>query len=181
MSAPKVFDVMLQANKSFTENMVERRLDLANNGQSPKVTVLTCADSRVPPELIFGQGLGDLFVIRIAGNVATNEAIASIEYAVAALKTEVVVVLGHSKCGAVGGAVECSGESGPSCLDKLLHAISDDLGGESDVEKAILKNVQKNVARLHENSSIIKDAASQGNLTVMGAIYDLETGVVAPV
>ena len=118
-------------------------------------------------------------MIRIAGNVATNEAIASIEYAVSALNTELVIVLGHSSCGAVGGAMQADPESkGESCLEDLLRSISRDIAGEKEIAPAVAKNVTANVQRLQDQSSIIRDAVKGGNIELLGAVYDLETGIV---
>jgi len=182
------FNQLLESNQSYAKGMlgspkkneiIERRIDLAKNGQNPKVTILTCADSRVPPEVLFNKSLGELFVIRIAGNVATNEAIASIEYAVSALNTELVIVLGHSSCGAVGGAMQADPESkGESCLEGLLRSISRDIAGEKEIAPAVAKNVTANVQRLQDQSSIIRDAVKGGNIELLGAVYDLETGIV---
>jgi carbonic anhydrase len=188
MSSTAAISDLLEANQSYAKGLlgtpkknelIERRIDLAKNGQSPKVTVLACADSRVAPEVLFNKSLGELFVIRIAGNVATSEAIASIEYAVSALKTELVVVLGHSNCGAVGGALEVEpGCSEGSCLDGLLSSISKDIQGESSIEGAVAKNVKANIEKLNSSSSIIKEAAANGDIQLVGAVYDLESGIV---
>jgi carbonic anhydrase len=157
----------------------KKRIELSQ-GQRPIAVVLTCADSRAAPEIIFDKGLGVLFVIRVAGNVGGPEVYASIEYALAELKTPLIVVLGHTSCGAVGAALK--GKEQPS--DNLKHLISLIHTGDLPVDKdaaldtAIRNNVLYQTQLLIGRSTIIQDFASSGRVKIVPAVYDLKTGVV---
>ena len=152
-------------------------------GQTPFAIILACSDSRVPVQLVFDEGPGDLFIIRVAGNVATPTQIGSIEYAVTQLGAQLVLVLGHSGCGAVAAALEnLSGETpAPS---PNLEAIIDEIRpaieglGEASLDDAVLANVERSIKRLREGSPIITQLIESRNLTVTGATYSLETGGV---
>jgi carbonic anhydrase len=157
-----------------------RRRELTG-GQHPHAVVLTCSDSRVPPELVFDQGLGDLFTIRVAGNVATDSEIASIEYAVEHLHTPLVVVMGHQSCGAVGAAIE--GGKPPGHLGTLVDAIRPAVerarkmpGNLSD--NAIRINVEMVVEQLRASRPVLAEAVASGKVKIVGAVYALDTGVV---
>lgn len=190
MSA-NVLNELKEGNNRFTSNSTKARTkmpkDLAG-GQSPHTIVLTCSDSRVPPEVIFDQDLGDLFVIRIAGNTASDEAIGSIEYAAANLGSSVCLVLGHSNCGAVGAAIDChvngtklptsSLESVVEPIMKPVAAAAKEFEGSDVLPKAVHFNVKTALNELIEKSPIVSDLKNKGTLSVMGAVYDLETGVV---
>lgn len=158
----------------------KKRIELSQ-GQRPVAVVLTCADSRAAPEIIFDKGLGKLFVIRVAGNVGGPEVNASIEYALAELKTPLIVVLGHTSCGAVGAALK--GKEQPS--DNLKHLISLIHTGELPADKAaaldaaIRNNVQYQTQLLTKRSKIIEDFAASGRVKIVPAVYDLKTGVVS--
>jgi carbonic anhydrase len=171
------------AGKPQTRDLISLRHELAS-GQSPKAIILACSDSRVGPELIFDQSLGDIFVVRTAGNVADAVGLGSIEYAVEHLHSPLLVVLGHQKCGAVNAA--CSGEKMPSqslaaIVEKInpavarakSYATADDL-----IESAIKENVHQSAADLLANSEIIRDAVKSGKLAVIEAEYELGTGQV---
>jgi carbonic anhydrase len=158
-----------------------RRLELAR-GQQPRAVILACADSRVPPEIVFDQGLGDLFVIRVAGNIAAAEEIASIEYAVEHLHTPLVVVLGHQSCGAVGAAIE--GGEAPGHLPALIEAIhpavekARKLPGDLS-DNAVRINVEMVVDQLRSSKPVLAEEVAAGKLRIVGAVYSLETGKVA--
>ncbi len=163
-----------------TELASKKRIELSK-GQRPIAVVLTCADSRAAPEIIFDKGLGVLFVIRVAGNVGGPEVYASIEYALAELKTPLIVVLGHSSCGAVGAALQ--GKEQPSDnLKRLISLIH--TGGDLPRDKgaalgtAIANNVRYQTQLLTKQSQIIKDFAASGRVKIAPAVYDLKTGVV---
>lgn len=148
-------------------------------GQDPFAIILSCADSRVIPELIFDQGLGELFVVRVAGNIANTSTIASIEYSVAHLNTQLIVVLGHQNCGAVTAAVK-GGDNGYN-LNHLLAHILPALEATSDdasVDEVIRKNAKLTVKELAKRSDIIASAVESGKLKIVPAYYNLETGVV---
>jgi carbonic anhydrase len=163
-----------------------RRQELASHGQHPFATVLSCSDSRVPPEVVFDQGLGDIFVIRVAGNVAATDELGSIEYAADHLSTPLVVVLGHTHCGAVTAVVK--NEPATPNIAKLVAPIVPAVSGvrqrfsaadtEEVVAKAVEANVWQAVADMYANSPLLKKMATQGKIKVVGAIYDLESGKV---
>lgn len=151
-------------------------------GQSPFAIILSCADSRVAPELLFDQGVGDIFVLRVAGNIATDPTIiASIEYAVAVLGSPLLMVLGHESCGAVGAAVK--GDDLPGHLNSLVKAIAPAVAEAKAqsgdlLANAIATNVKMNVEKLQTLPPIFAEHVSQGKLKVVGATYSLSTGKV---
>ena len=149
-------------------------------GQSPYAVVLSCADSRVVPELVFDTGIGELFVVRVAGNIANTSTIASIEYAVANLGTSVVVVMGHQACGAVTAALG-GGDSGYNLNHLLTHILpAKHAAGErgDDVEVVVKKNAELTAEALASRSEILKRAIDAGQLRILPAYYELETGRV---
>jgi carbonic anhydrase len=163
--------------------LVPLRRKLAS-GQSPNVIILSCSDSRTSPEVIFDQSLGDLFVVRTAGNIADPVALGSIEYAVDHIHSPLLVVLGHTKCGAVTAA--CSGEKMPSPnLDAIVQKINPAVAQAktyakpSDlIESAIKDNVHQSAKDVLANSEIVREAVKSGKLKVVEAEYQLDTGEV---
>jgi carbonic anhydrase len=157
-------------------------------GQNPSAVVITCADSRVPPELLFDEGVGDLFVIRVAGNVVSGAGPAvkgSVEYAVAELNVPLVIVLGHTGCGAVKSAVKHidAKDSLPGSINELVELIKPAVlsvqGQPGDqVENAIRANVNLGVDKLMKLQPILAPRVKAGRLKVVGAVYDLSTGKV---
>jgi carbonic anhydrase len=154
------------------------------SGQQPHAIILSCSDSRVSPELVFDQSLGDLFVVRSAGNIADPVGLGSIEYAVDHLHSTLLVVLGHQQCGAVAAA--CSGDKMPSSnleaiVDKINPAVTqaksyakpDDL-----LESAIKENVRQSAKDVLANSEILREAVKAGKLSVVEAEYQLDGGAV---
>lgn len=151
--------------------------------QKPPVLVLSCADSRVPPELVFARGIGDLFVIRVAGNVADTFDIASIEYAVSHHWTKVIVVLGHERCGAVTEALKKKDPDTPSLLalvTRIRKSFEGKLTGKKrdDVREAILLNAKASADYLSLHSKVIGDAVRSGEVKVVVAYYNLGSGEV---
>ena len=152
-------------------------------GQHPYAILLSCADSRVPPEYVFNVGLGDLFVVRVAGEVVDRSVLASAEYAAEHLDVPLLVVLGHESCGAVKAAAESTGKSlGPN-LDYLVKAIQPAVArsaSERDhVKGAILANVEQVTNDIVAKSAILRERVEEGKLGVVGAYYELESGKVA--
>jgi carbonic anhydrase len=145
--------------------------------QEPFAAVLSCADSRVPVELAFDQSIGHVFVNRVAGNLATNEIIASLEYGVAVLGTEVIMVMGHGGCGAVKAAI--AGKAVPGQISSLYRHIRPaiDQAG-TDLDAAIRANAQIQARLLWESSPVIGEAVKQGKVKVVASYYDLATGKV---
>ena len=150
----------------------EIRQYTCENGQSPYATVVTCSDSRVIPEAVFSAGIGEVFTIRVAGNVMDKHHLGSVEYAAEHLGTKLVVVLGHSNCGAVGAAVH----DDPSGYVKYItDEIRRAIGDEKDEAKACCLNVQRSVSVIKES---LKELVESGNLTVCGAVYHIDNGEV---
>jgi carbonic anhydrase len=150
-------------------------------GQPPHAVILGCADSRVPPEIIFDQGLGDLFTVRVAGNVAGINEVASIEYAVEHLHTPLLVVIGHQKCGAVSAAVEGGNADGPlpEIIKAIQPAVDQAKGMPGDViDNAVQKNVEMVVSQLRTSQPLLSSLVKTGKLRVVGAVYSLDTGRV---
>ncbi|NCY22298.1 carbonic anhydrase [bacterium] len=155
-------------------------------GQTPSVAVLTCADSRTPPEVIFDMGVGDLFVCRNAGGFDTPEVNATFEYGVAALGVHTILVLGHTKCGAVTATLEGKPVPGNiSLLTKALrpgiekiHQEHADLSKEDQLNHAVEALVRYQMLELIKNSVLLQKAKADGKLQIMGAVYDVETGQV---
>jgi carbonic anhydrase len=149
-------------------------------GQHPHAVILSCSDSRVPPEVVFDQGLGDLFVVRVAGNVAGDHELASIEYAVEHLHCPLVVVLGHQNCGAVTAATEGGHAPGhlPTLLKEIQPAVVKAKSMQGNlIDNAVRTNVDGAVDRVRA-SSVLKDPLTKGDLRIVGAVYSLETGRV---
>ncbi len=163
-----------------THQSAARRTDVAA-GQHPFAVVVGCSDSRVPPEALFSQGLGDLFVVRVAGNVVDDDLIGSVEYAVEHLGATLVVVLGHSKCGAVEAALAPSLPSGH--LGGLVARIKSAIGGTrahggDALDSAIRANVAAQVQKLQSAQPVLAPLAKKGSVRVVGARYDLDSGAV---
>lgn len=188
-SADRLWDDLLAGNERFISgqthayDVVALRRELAT-GQQPNVIVLSCSDSRVAPELVFDHSLGDLFVVRTAGNVADPVGLGSIEYAVDHMHPPLLVVLGHQKCGAVTAA--CSGEKMPSrnleaIVDKIDPAVAQAKTYAKSgnlIESAIKENVDQSAKDLLANSDIIRAAVTSGKLKVIEAEYELDSGKV---
>lgn len=164
--------------------LAARRAELAK-GQTPFATILSCADSRVPPEIVFHTGIGDLFVVRAAGNITDRAILASIEYATEHLHSPLIVVMGHESCGAVKAAVETptTQSLGPN-LDYLIKAIRPSVAAVKDqpeteqLRAAILENVEESLNDLLQQSQILREAARAKHLTLVGAYYELSSGKV---
>ncbi len=157
-----------------------RRAELAA-GQHPIAAVLSCADSRVPPEIVFDQGLGDLFVVRVAGNIVDDFVLGSLEYAVEHLHVPLVLVLGHYKCGAVQAAVE--GGAPHDHVASLLAALKPRVDavrpeGGDVAAHAVVANVRAVAAQLAASEPVLRHAVAGHKLRVVGAVYDLQTGKV---
>lgn len=151
-------------------------------GQSPFATIVGCSDSRVATEIIFDQGFGDLFVARTAGQVMTQASYATLEYAYLYLDTKLIVVLGHSGCGAVTAAVKRPADP-PSHIVSLINAIKPaalavEGMGENQIEMAVRQNVIRQVDELRQLEAVLSRAYESGDLLIVGAVYDLETGNV---
>lgn len=187
--ADSALQLLAYGNKRFVSDSVmvddlskAKRTTLKEKGQKPVAVIVTCSDSRVSPELLFDQGLGDLFVIRVAGNVLDSVGLGSVEYAVEHLGVPLVIVLGHESCGAVIASVK--GGELPGSLPAIAKRIAPSImkvkqTGTSDniTEKVIDQNVMENVSIL-EKDIIIDELIKKSKVKVIGAKYHLETGVV---
>jgi len=188
-SADAIWADLMEGNKRFmaskpkARQLVSLRASLASS-QHPNVIVLACSDSRVAPELVFDKSLGELFVVRSAGNIADAIGVGSIEYAVEHLGSSVLVVMGHTKCGAVTAA--CSGEKMPSAslqtiVDKIDPAVAiaaKSAKGNELIEDAIVQNVHRSAQDVLASSEILQHFVADGKLKVIEAEYQLDSGAV---
>jgi carbonic anhydrase len=184
LSSTEARERLNEGNSRFVKDKLEhkkqnseRRAQLSA-GQHPFAIVLSCADSRVIPEITFDTGLGELFVVRVAGNVANTSSIASIEYAVANLDVKLIVVMGHESCGAVMAAIT-GGDAGPN-LNHLVSMIEPalELSENSSVNEVVKKNARGNAKLLVSNSDIISTAVKEKNVEIITAYYNLASGIV---
>lgn len=185
MNSKEILQRLKDGNSRFVDDKLDGKLqcsarrDELTGGQEPYAIILSCADSRVVPELAFDTGLGELFVVRVAGNVANTSSIGSIEYAVAHIGCPLLVVMGHQSCGAVTAAIG-GGDNGYNINHLLAHvAPALSAAGEgASVDEVVKKNAELVAGELASRSSIIADAISNGKLEVVPAYYQLESGKV---
>ena len=199
-TAEQALEMLKQGNARFVENVQNPQSTLlASNAlthvHEPFAIILGCSDARVPAEIVFDQGLGDLFVIRVAGNVVAPSQIGSVEFAAEKFGTKLVVVLGHSHCGAVTACVETlinpDQQFSPnlrSIVDRIrpsvynLHEIytanGQDIDAQELINRGIKANVRMSVTQIKHGSRILEDAVNNGSLIIVGAVYDLDTGKV---
>lgn len=161
----------------------ERVVKTGTFGQSPSIGVLSCADSRVPPEVIFDQGVGDLFVVRIAGNFVNDAAVGSFEFGVQGLGVHTILVMGHTKCGAVNAAVTNAQLPGDmpvftAAIRPAVAQFARPEGEKVDLLAAEEANVRWQMKQLLDRSEILRTAQANGSLTMLAAMYDVETGRV---
>jgi carbonic anhydrase len=161
------------------------------DGQAPFATVLGCSDSRAPAEYVFDQGLGDLFVIRVAGNIVAPSLVGSVEFASSQFGTRLVVVMGHTECGAIRATLQALEAEGAaesrnqqSIVDRIrphiahLAGAGDTAGKAARRAAAVHANVVASARELRQSSPILQDLADRGHVAIVGAVYDLATGVV---
>lgn len=192
LTPAKAIDLLKEGNKRFVNNLkVNRNLlqqvNETSGGQYPLAVVLSCIDSRTSAELIFDQGLGDIFSVRIAGNIINEDILGSMEFACKVAGAKALVVLGHSKCGAVKGACDHV-EMGnlTNLLSKLQPAVyaektvTTDRTSANDefVEKVATLNVKMAMHQIHDKSTILNDMILKGEIAIIGGMYNVETGVV---
>jgi carbonic anhydrase len=199
MSPESAIERLKEGNKRFTSGLksvdsllaYSKMAELAEKGQKPFAIVLTCSDSRSPVELIFDEGLGDLFVVRVAGNVVAPSLLASMEFAVANFHSSVILVLGHTKCGAVDACVkhvENPAQELPSphleeLIGRIRPAVEKTLirvktNHKEKVDTAIMENVLRSRSLILAQSQIIRDAVAQKQLLVEPALLDIHSGIV---
>ncbi|HEY8210218.1 MAG TPA: carbonic anhydrase [Myxococcaceae bacterium] len=194
LSPPQALQRLVDGNRRFRDTSAESRArawnaSQADQAQRPFAIVLGCSDSRTPVEILFDQGFGELFVVRIAGNVVAPSVIGSIEFAASAFGTRLVVVMGHTRCGAISATVnELQTGHGPE--SKNIRAITDRIAphiqglvrpGDTEqiLREATRANVRASVDQLRHGSRILEDLVVAGRVAVVGAEYELETGAVS--
>jgi carbonic anhydrase len=193
LTARQALGLLKAGNDRFARNAskpvsmsVHRRQEIAG-GEHPVAMVLSCADSRVPPEHIFNVGLGDLFVIRTAGEVIDRSILATVEYGATELQAPLLVVMGHESCGAVKAAAEAKGAPESPNLDYLLRAIqsarrtpatAEDQQDREDIKTLILANVEQVINEAMAKSALMRKLVAEGKLQVVGAYYELVSGRV---
>jgi len=193
----KVWQEMVRGNARFASGEplhprqdVERRHELAS-GQKPRAALFSCSDSRLVAEIIFDKGLGDLFVIRNAGQVTSASVVGSLEYAVAVLEVPLIIVLGHDECGAVRAAIDSTQSDAPLLppniwrqIAPIVTAVRKVIGEEGptdiDAESVGREHLRNTVSELLQSSELISDAVADGRLAVVGANYRLGEGVIVP-
>jgi carbonic anhydrase len=163
------------------DQVAKRRAELANS-QHPVATIVSCSDSRVPPEIVFDQGLGDLFIVRVAGNVINDEGLGSIEYSVDHLGVRLVLVLGHQSCGAVKAARDTIAAKGkaPGHIEALVTAIKPavEATAKDDLDTTIKANVKHVAQAIRSSTPILRAKVDSGEIKVIGGYYSLDTGAV---
>ena len=194
ISPAKALELLKEGNQRFTsKKQVERDLTLqveqTSTGQFPFATVLSCIDSRVPAELVFDQGIGDIFSVRIAGNFVNSDILGSMEFASKLAGTKLILVLGHTACGAVKGACDHA-ELGnlTGMLDNIAPAVdaiteptdaAERTSANIDFVNAVgTKNVELTIDRIHEESPVLAEMEQAGEIQIVGGIYDIATGKV---
>lgn len=186
VSGEKALQKLMEGNSRYVQarcthpNQTAARRAEVEKAQHPFAIIVGCSDSRVPPEIIFDQGLGDLFVVRLAGHVISDEAVGSIEYAVEHMGTRLIMVLGHAQCGAVTAAAGGSGV--PGRIDRIIKAIMPALDRARNrpgdlIENAIKANIALAVEELH-TSPLLKQLVKDDGLKIVGAYYHLDDGTV---
>lgn len=191
----KAWQEMLRGNERFVAGEpqhprqdVERRTEVAPR-QTPSAALFGCSDSRLAAEIIFDKGLGDLFVVRNAGQIISDSVIGSLEYAVGVLEVPLIVVLGHDECGAVLAAIDSVGPDAPVLPPHIAHLITkivpavcrvETADGEVDAQDVGREHLRDTIAELLESSELISDAVAAGTLAVVGANYRLLEGRAVP-
>ena len=194
LTPDKVLADLVEGNARFVagkihEPEVKKRIANSAAGQYPKAVVLSCVDSRVPVEMVFDQGIGDLFVGRVAGNVEDQDQLGSMEFATKLAGAKLVLVLGHSACGAVKAACDDGAQLGnlTGLLAKIRPAARAVEGFKPEertsanndfVEKVIVQNVRQTIADVRKDSPLLAEMEASGQIKIVGGIYDLQTGRV---
>jgi carbonic anhydrase len=182
-------NILVEGNNRFVKNYkvmrnLQEQVLHTSDGQFPFAVILSCIDSRVPAELVFDQGIGDIFSARVAGNIVNEDMLGSIEYACAVAGSKIVVVMGHTKCGAVTSA--CKGvEMGniTALLSKINPAVeqikkSHQAGADLDVDEVAVQNVKISIEQIRKQSPILKKLEEEDKIEIVGAMYDVGNGHV---
>jgi carbonic anhydrase len=192
LTPEKALAILKEGNERFIHNLKANRnllqqVNETSTGQFPFATILSCIDSRTSAELIFDQGLGDVFSIRVAGNILNEDILGSMEFATKIAGTKIIVVLGHTKCGAIAGAcnhVELGNLT--TLLKKIQPAIDHETTTKENrtgsnaafVKNVTTINVQLTIDRIRKESPVVVELEKEGKIKIIGAMYDIETGVV---
>ena len=184
----KTLELLKEGNARFVAGKPKKRdwaadVKATASGQYPYTAIVSCMDSRAPMELVLDQGLGDMFGIRVAGNVIDTDILGSLEYAVKVVNVKLIAVVGHSHCGAVKGAIDGADfGSLTALLKQIAPAVSASGPGtakdDAYVDKVARANVRQSMREIREKSSIIRDALQSGKVGLVGGMYDIDTGKV---
>lgn len=191
LTPQKALEVLIKGNQRFLSNLrfnrnLLQQVNETSEGQFPFAVILSCIDSRTSAELIFDQGLGDIFSVRIAGNILNEDILGSMEFACQVAGSKLIMVLGHSKCGAIKGAcnhVEMGHLTGllekiqPS-VEKVFNEKRDDLDNDSLVEEVARENVLRHMEEITKQSSVLRKLFKEGKIGIVGAMYSVETGEI---
>lgn len=182
-------NILVEGNKRFAANLKAQRnlkdqVFQTSQGQFPFAVILSCIDSRVPAELVFDQGIGDIFSVRVAGNIVNKDVLGSMEYACKVAGSKIVIVMGHTKCGAVTAAckdVELGNIT--FLLDKIKPSVSSIRKNDSEltddqIEEVSINNVAYSIERIRKESPILAEMEANGEIEIAGANYDVNTGIV---
>ena len=182
-------NILVEGNKRFVQNLKAQRnlkdqVLQTSNGQFPFAVILSCIDSRVPAELVFDQGIGDVFSVRVAGNIINEDVLGSMEYACKVAGSKIVVVMGHTKCGAVTAAckhVELGNIT--HLLEKIKPAVKaiekgEEVLDEMAIEKVATLNVEMSIERIRKESPILAEMEKNGEIEIVGSIYNVADGLV---
>ncbi len=181
MTPEVALERLLSGNKRFVQNKLthpnqtQERMKEVSAGQKPFAAILGCADSRVPAEIVFDQGLGDLFVVRNAGNVVTPEEMGSLEFGALELGVKTILILGHQKCGAVKATID--GNAVPGKIGSIIEAIKPAIKDKQTWDEAVIANIRLQIKKL-KASPLLAELVEKEELKIVGGIYELETGKV---
>ena len=182
----KAIEKLVEGNKRYVNQSMltrnyKKQIEITSSGQAPFAVVLGCIDSRAPIELIFDQGVGDIFGTRVAGNIINEDVLGSLEYSCKAAGSKLVVVLGHTKCGAVNAACnDVKLGNVTALLNKIKPAVNA-VGGEmtpENIETVALKNIELSIEKIRKESTILNEMEQAGEIKIVGASYAVETGEV---
>jgi len=182
-------NILVEGNVRFSNNLkaqrnLQEQVFETSKGQYPFAVILSCIDSRVPAELVFDQGIGDIFSVRVAGNIVNEDILGSMEYACKVAGSKILVVMGHSKCGAVTAACEGVQLGNITALLSKIKPAVDSIGVEDnqvterDVEKVCYNNVEYSIDQIRKKSAILSTMEKNGEIEIVGAVYDVSTGQV---
>ncbi len=188
----RAIELLKNGNQRFLENKqlhrdYHQQLDVTADAQYPFAAVLSCIDSRIPVEVVFDQGIGDMFSVRIAGNILNDDILGSLEFACKLSGTKAIVVMGHTSCGAVKGACDNAKLGNlTQMLDKIKPAVdltfasgeARNSGNLDFVNKVASKNVELTIENIKSRSTVLKEMADNGEIIIIGAMYDVSTGLI---